>query len=58
MGIDPESDVSILVLCFKLGAKDPGQISKEVHTSKNSLETLLEQFCCILSTTLYALRTV
>jgi hypothetical protein len=43
MGIDPESDVSILVLCYKLEAKEPGQISKEVHFSKNSLGTVLEQ---------------
>ncbi|KAG5182380.1 Cullin binding-domain-containing protein [Tribonema minus] len=29
MGIDPESDVSILVLCYKLKAQKPGQISQE-----------------------------
>jgi hypothetical protein len=44
MGIDPESDVSILVLCYKLGAETPGQISKVVRTSKNSPGTVLEQF--------------
>jgi hypothetical protein len=36
MGIDPNTDVSILVLCYKLGAATAGQISKEVRTSKNS----------------------